>query len=162
MADPSPKKKVLGENRDEDNIDWLSALLDCVLLHILSEFGTKDAAAISVLSRIWRNFFISLPDIHLSICVDNDASDCDRLFADFINFRNRVFQQQNNAPIRKILFFVKHFVERYCLALESWLISAAVSIYFSSIQELDILVLINETTMPFLVYLPPGISHVKH
>ncbi|CDP13113.1 unnamed protein product [Coffea canephora] len=161
MADPPPEKKVRGEKSDEDNIDRLSALPDCVLLHILSSFKTKDAAATSILSRRWRNLFISLPDIHLSISVDNDASDRDRLFSDFIDFSNRVFRQRNNAPIKKIRFFVKHFVERYRLAFESWLLSAAAAISLSSIQELGISVLINETTMPFLISIPPGFLSCK-
>lgn len=101
MADP-PEKKVLKKAPDDDTIDRLSALPDCVLLHILSLFNTKDAAATSILSSRWKNLFVLLPDIDLSFSVDDDSSDCDRMFYDFVNFANRVIGKQKDAPIRKI------------------------------------------------------------
>ena len=126
MADP-PEKKVQ-RIPDGDSIDRLSALSDCVLLHILSLLKTKEAAATSILSTRWRNLFVSLPDIDLCFCVDDDASDRDRLFYQFTHFSNRVIEQRNTAPIRKIRLRVEHFVERYRLAFESLLISAAAAI----------------------------------
>lgn len=93
MAD-LPDRKVLKEIPDFDNIDTLSALLDCVPFYILSHFGTKDATAASILSTRWRNLFVLLPYIDLSFCVDNYASDRDKLFSDFLHITNRVIGQR--------------------------------------------------------------------
>nr|XP_027069989.1 F-box/FBD/LRR-repeat protein At5g22660-like [Coffea arabica] len=154
MADP-PEKKVQ-RTPDGDSIDRLSALSDCVLLHILSLLKTKEAAASSILSTRWRNLFVSLPDIDLCFCVDDDASDRDRLFYQFTHFSNRVIEQRNTAPIRKIRLRVEHFVERYRLAFESLLISAAAAISTYSVDQLRISVEMD-TTEKFSVLFPPGI-----
>ncbi|CDP13118.1 unnamed protein product [Coffea canephora] len=155
MADP-PEKKVQ-RTPDGDSIDRLSALSDCVLLHILSLLKTKEAAASSILSTRWRNLFVSLPDIDLCFCVDDDASDRDRLFYQFTHFSNRVIEQRNTAPIRKIRLRVEHFVERYRLAFESLLISAAAAISTYSVDQLRISVEMDTTTEKFSILFPPGI-----
>lgn len=156
MADP-PEKKVLKKTPDGDGIDRLSALSDCVLLHILSLLETKEAAATSILSRRWRNLFVSLPDVDLCFCVDNDASDRDRLFYQFIHFANRVIEQRNKASIRKIRLHVMDFVKSYCLAFQSLLISAAAAISTYNVQQLRISVPMDTTTERFSIPIPPGI-----
>lgn len=161
MAD-LPEKKVLKSTPDDNGeIDTLSALPDCVLLHILSLLGTKHAAATSILSTRWRNLFFWLPDIDFRFLVDNDATDRDRLFSDFINFANRVIQQRDKAPIRKIRLDVKYFVGKYRMALESLLNSVAAATSWSNVQILDIALPMDKTDERLSVSIPPGIFTSK-
>ncbi|XP_027353029.1 F-box/FBD/LRR-repeat protein At1g16930-like [Abrus precatorius] len=155
MAEPS--EKVLKRTQEGDNTDRLSALSDCVLLNILSLLETKEAAATSILSVRWRNLFLSLPDINLRFCVDDDASDRDRLFDEFVRFANRVIGHRNKAPIRKIRLYLKHFLERFSVPFQSVLMSAAAAISTDKVEQLDILVEIDKPTEQFSVPLPPGI-----
>ncbi|XP_027121890.1 F-box/FBD/LRR-repeat protein At5g22660-like [Coffea arabica] len=160
MADPA-EKNMLERIPDGDNIDRLSELPNCVLLHILSRFKTKDAAATSILSTRWRDLFVSLPDVRLIYRVDSDASGRDKLFSDFIDFANRVIRQRNKAPIRKLVVDVMHFVKSYRLAFESLLISAAAALSSCNVQRLIISVRMDKTTERFSIPIPPGIFSSK-
>ncbi|TKY66147.1 putative F-box/LRR-repeat protein [Spatholobus suberectus] len=158
MAEP-PERKVLKRTLEEDsNIDRLSALPDCVLLRILSSLETKEAAATSNLSARWRNLFLSLPDIDLRFCVNDNASDSgrNRLFQLFVQFANRVLQQRNKAPIRKIRLHVKHFVERFRPGFDSLLMSTAAAISTYKVEVLDVFVKMDKTTEPCSVAVPHG------
>ncbi|KAK7395448.1 hypothetical protein VNO78_16006 [Psophocarpus tetragonolobus] len=165
MADPRERKTIKmtpeGDNdNDNNNVDRLSALSDCVLLHILSLLNTKEAAATSKLSTTWRNLFLLLPHIDLPFSLNDNASDSerDRLFNHFRLFTDRVLHQRSNAPIRKIRFYVTHFVERFSPGFESLLVSTASAISTYKVQELDIVVKKDKTaTQPFSVTIPHGI-----
>nr|XP_027064282.1 putative F-box/FBD/LRR-repeat protein At4g13965 [Coffea arabica] len=160
MADPA-EKNMLERIPDGDNIDRLSELPNCVLLHILSRFKTKAAAATSILSTRWRDLFVSLPDVRLIYCVDSDGSGRDKLFSDFIDFANRVIRQRNKAPIRTLVVDVMHFVKSYHLAFESLLISAAAALSSCNVQRLFISVRMDKTTERFSIPIPPGIFSSK-
>ncbi|XP_071939708.1 F-box protein At4g22280 isoform X1 [Coffea arabica] len=163
MADPPDKKVLKATQEDDGNVDRLSALPDCVLLYILSRFCfyTKSAAATSVLSKRWRNLFVLLPEIDLYFFADEDVSDRDRLYSDFINFTNRVIRQRNEAPIRRIRLVLSHFSERHRMLFEWLLISVAAAFSLSIIQELEILIVIDRTTKPLSISVPPEIFTCK-
>ncbi|KAK7395451.1 hypothetical protein VNO78_16010 [Psophocarpus tetragonolobus] len=156
MAEP-PQTNPIDNIFDSDN---LTALPDCVLLQILSLLDTKEAAATSILCTRWRNLFLSLPDVNLRFCVNNNGSDSDPdgSFHLFTLFANRVFQQRNNEPIRKIQLYVKHFVESFQLGFESLLMSTAAAISSYKVQYLEIVVEMDRsTTEPCSVTLPTGL-----
>ncbi|XP_071907336.1 F-box protein At4g22280-like isoform X3 [Coffea arabica] len=163
MADPPDKKVLKATQEDDGNVDRLSALPDCVLLYILSRFCfcTESAAATSVLSKRWRNLFVLLPEINLYFFADEDVSDRDRLYSDFINFTNRVIRQRNEAPIRRIRLVLSHFSERHRMLFEWLLISVAAAFSLSIIQELEILIVIDRTTKPLSISVPPEIFTCK-
>ncbi|KAK7373619.1 hypothetical protein VNO80_07034 [Phaseolus coccineus] len=154
----SPMRKALKRTpeSDDDNTDRLSALSDCVLLHILSRLDTKEAAVTSILSSRWRHLFLSLHEINLHFCVNDDASDFHRLFELFIRFGVRVLEQRNKAPIRRIRLYVKHFVESFRFGFESLVmfIAAAVSTY--RVEKINVFVEMDKTTVPCCVTVPPG------
>ncbi|KAK7411574.1 hypothetical protein VNO78_03009 [Psophocarpus tetragonolobus] len=150
------------ENVDNniDISDRLSALPECVLLHILSLLDTKEAAITSCLSTRWRHLFLSLRDIDLCFSVKHDASDsdCARLFHLFIQFVDRVLQQRNKEPIRKIQFRVNYFIEGFRSGFESLLMSTATAISDYKVESLDIFVEMDKTTAELcFVTIPPGI-----
>ncbi|TKY66148.1 F-box/LRR-repeat protein [Spatholobus suberectus] len=154
MAEPPE----IPEGDVDNTVDRLSALPDCVLLHILSRLETKEAAVTSSLSTRWRNLFLSLPYVDLRFRVNDNASDSDRnrLFRLFVQFANRVLQQRNKSPIRKIRLYVKHYVESFRSGVESLLMSTAAAISTYKVEVLDVFVKMDKTTEPCSVAVPHG------
>ncbi|RDY10932.1 F-box/FBD/LRR-repeat protein, partial [Mucuna pruriens] len=164
MAEPPERKALKGTSQSDNNTDRLSTLSDCVLLQILSHLDTKEAAVTANLSTRWRHLFLSLPEINLCFTVNDNASysvsdsERDSLFHLFTQFGNRVLQQRNKAPIRKIRLYVKHFVEGFRPGFESLLMSTAAAVSSYKIESLQVFVDMDKTlTEPCPVTVPPGL-----
>ncbi|XP_027165753.1 F-box protein At4g22280-like [Coffea eugenioides] len=151
MAD-IPDCKALKRNAktpdgNDEEIDRLSALPDEILCHVLSFlYSTEDAALTSVLSTRWRNLFVQLPDVYLSINTARpfmgEDADPDLMFPDFLNFGFRLILRRNGAPLRKFRLFVRPCGDNYRLGIHS-LISAAL---LCKVKELDICLMEDETS----------------
>nr|XP_027121600.1 F-box protein At4g22280-like [Coffea arabica] len=139
MVHPRLLKALKFKVPGDDKIDRLSALPDDILRHIMSYLPTEIAAATSVLSTRWKDLFISLPDIDLTVCkcwyaLTEEARE--REVSNFLTFGFRLILLRNKVPLRKFQLFVSPFVENLRVAIDS-LLSAAL---LAKVQELDICV----------------------
>lgn len=134
MAQPLGFKALKHESQ---KVDRLSALPDQILCHILSFLRTECAACTSVLSSRWRDLFISVPDIDLTVSKSwnvKSEEDRDRELSNLLNFGFRLILQRNNAPIRKFQLYVSPLVASIQSPIQA-LISA---VLLRKVRDVDI------------------------
>jgi hypothetical protein len=96
-----------GYNNIDENIDRLSALSDCVLLHMLSFLNTKRAVWTCVLSKRWKNLLECLPTITIS-SLDFEKLVCSTEFVSkFLSLRD------DSTTLHTLNFHCKGFKESY-------------------------------------------------
>lgn len=79
--------------------DRISNLPDPILTHILSFLPTKSAVGTTVLSKIWKSPFVSLPnlDFNDTVCIYRDIFGGDsRQKVSFMNFVDRILMLRGN------------------------------------------------------------------
>ncbi|KAL6990971.1 hypothetical protein U1Q18_009091 [Sarracenia purpurea var. burkii] len=87
--------------RRESPIDRISALPDCLLLHILSFLPIEDAIRTDVLSKRWQYVWTYLPS--LLFCFDDSVNPCDRCVnGDFVEFVDKTLILCNGSTVKKI------------------------------------------------------------
>ncbi|CAN7095359.1 unnamed protein product [Brassica rapa subsp. narinosa] len=87
-------------------MDHVSNLPDELLCHILSFFTTKEAALTSVLSKRWRNLFVSGPNVNIDdsefLHPEEGKRERDGVLESFVEFVDRVLELQETSTINKL------------------------------------------------------------
>ncbi|KAK7373620.1 hypothetical protein VNO80_07035 [Phaseolus coccineus] len=161
MAEPSPAKiPRLTLDGEDGNIDRLSPLPECVLLHILSFLDLKEAAATTVLAKSWKDLFLQLPDIDLTFFVKDDNY-CNhiRRFHLFAMFSNRMLLERNNdALISSLKIDAKHFIGHFRRDFNSMLSNTAEALSTYKVKKLHLnLDAGNSRTESSCIYIPAEI-----
>lgn len=87
-------------------MDRVSNLPDELLCHILSFFSTKEAALTTVLSKRWRNLFVSGPNLDFDdsefLHPEEGKRERGRILDSFMEFVDRVLALQLTSTINKV------------------------------------------------------------
>ncbi|KAJ8618675.1 hypothetical protein MRB53_014861 [Persea americana] len=107
-----PKRPSTKKDEDEDR---LSSLPDHLLLHIISFLEMHQAVSTGILSKRWRDLWISTPNLHFS----ESKSLCSRC-CDFIIFVEQSLSLHIGVNIHKFSLQFPYY-HRHCHYVDGWL-----------------------------------------
>nr|XP_027118947.1 putative F-box/FBD/LRR-repeat protein At5g22670 [Coffea arabica] len=121
----------------------ISQLPDAILCHMLSLLPTKLAAQTGILSKRWRDVWLSIPalefQMHLRANYEGDMTAFDSFakpkIESFTNFLDRLFAIRDTSSIKKFRLVFDHQVDSRCL--NNWLSA------LHNIQEIDLELLVQ-------------------
>ncbi|CDP05783.1 unnamed protein product [Coffea canephora] len=135
----SKNRKIFeGEEISNEAQDGISQLPDNILCHILSLLPTKFAAQTGILSKRWKELWLSVPvlefQLHLWANYEGNMKAFDRFaktkIESFTNFLNRLLAVRDTSGIKKFRLVCDHPVDSRCL--DNWLSA------LHNVQELDL------------------------
>lgn len=129
---------LLHNNHAENNIDLLSDLPDCVLLHILSFLTTKDALQTCILSKRWNHLWKHLP----TLTIHSSHFKYVKVFNKFVS---RILSLRDNSTALHALDFHHYGIVE--IRLLKRIIKYAVS---HNVQRLRVTLMFKSNIKPFL------------
>ncbi|CAA7038381.1 unnamed protein product [Microthlaspi erraticum] len=119
------------KNKEEQHVDWLRKLPECLLLQILLKLGTKDVVKCSVLSSGWRNLWQLVPGLDLDFDDFRDhvafASFIDRFLGlnsesrlQHFKFTYEPEEEEENVDVSRLTQWISTAIERKVQHLHVW------------------------------------------
>ncbi|CAH9140409.1 unnamed protein product [Cuscuta epithymum] len=112
-------KNVRKNSRIRDSIDRISALPDCLLVHIISFLGLKKAAATSILAKRWQFLWAELPSLKFEFA-DWGKYEVTKTTTDFVAWVNRIIATRRGHYLEKLIV-VFHYKECFAPDVDNWL-----------------------------------------
>ncbi|CAH9140335.1 unnamed protein product [Cuscuta epithymum] len=116
--------QILSENNDASNkqikcsIDRLSALPDCLVIHILSFLGLEKAAITSVLGKRWRYLWAELPNLDFYFW--GSSNDGTKKISDFVAWVHKTLATRNAKYLERLTVRFP-YLECFSSDVDSWL-----------------------------------------
>ncbi|CAH9069490.1 unnamed protein product [Cuscuta epithymum] len=112
------QENVRGKNRIRDSIDRISALPDCLLVHIISFLGVKKAAATSILGKRWQFLWAELRSLEFKF-YDWGKNKETKNTIDFVAWVNRIIATRRGNYLEKMMVDFK-YEDRFAPDVDSW------------------------------------------
>ncbi|XP_050232863.1 FBD-associated F-box protein At2g26860-like [Mercurialis annua] len=103
---------VAKKSKKTEETDWISELPDCLLHHIFSSVDTTGIVRTCILSKRWRYFWTSSPDLNFTY----DGLEQD----DHSNFITQLLQHRNSIPLNSFSYSM-FMLDVEASVVESWI-----------------------------------------
>ncbi|CAH9078980.1 unnamed protein product [Cuscuta europaea] len=112
-------KSVRENNRIRNSIDRISALPDCLLVHIISFLGLKKAATTSILAKRWQFLWAEIRSLEFDF-YDWGKSKETKNTADFVAWVNRIIATRRGNYLEKLKVSFE-YEDCFATDVDNWL-----------------------------------------